>query len=447
MSYTLRRVAHISLALACASTARAQLATAIGVVVDSLHGRPLIGATIVVSGAEVQGVSDSSGRFRIDSIPPGDHTMAVFHPFLDEIGLSLTTNKIAFAPGATMQVILATPSAQTWIGRRCSDGERLEGDGAIIGHVLQLTSDDPVTGALVHYSGFVIVAGKDVGLHQTAIIRDASATPTGDFIVCGVPAGALGRIRATKGRVSTGDMPADLPNAGLTSVTLRLSPDDTLPAHTGVVTGRIVDVKGAPVPAARITLRGGQQSTQATDSGTFTLRELPLGSQVLDIDKLGFPKTATPVTIFGPQQPGVVSIALTAPVSSTDASLVGVGFVRRRQAGGGVFITADTIVKRKARYLADLQPLLPGLIARPTSRGPTLVPTFSGAAYCLWYVVDGIQYRFVGRINEDWPATSVLGLEYYQYGHIPREFTDKIAAIGFPRCSLIAIWSTRNGGA
>ena len=93
----------------CASAMHAQLATAVGVVVDSVRGRPLVGATIVVSGAESQGVSDSSGRFRIDSIPPGDHTMAVLHPFLDEMGLTLTTNKISFAPGATMAVVLATP--------------------------------------------------------------------------------------------------------------------------------------------------------------------------------------------------------------------------------------------------------------------------------------------------------------------------------------------------
>src|SRR5580698_3765118 len=119
----LRRAALVGLSLLCASAARAQLATAIGVVVDSVHGRALVGATIVVSGAEVQGVSDSSGRFRIDSIPAGDHTMAVLHPLLDEMGLTLQTNKIAFAPGATMDVILATPSAATWIARRCSDAE------------------------------------------------------------------------------------------------------------------------------------------------------------------------------------------------------------------------------------------------------------------------------------------------------------------------------------
>jgi hypothetical protein len=156
------------------------------------------------------------------------------------------------------------------------------------------------------------------------------------------------------------------------------------------------------------------------------------------------------VTILGPQQPAVVSIALAAPPPlSGDAALVGVGFARRHAAGGGVFITADTIAKRKARYIADLQPLMPGLMMTPTNRGPVLMPTHSGVARCVFYLVDGYPYRFyrgAGQINDDWPASSVLGIEYYEYGHIPQELMDRVITRGFPRCSMIAIWTGRSGG-
>ncbi|HSY82595.1 MAG TPA: carboxypeptidase regulatory-like domain-containing protein [Gemmatimonadaceae bacterium] len=442
----------LAASLLCASAMHAQLATAVGVVVDSVHGRALVGATIVVSGAEVQGVSDSSGRFRIDSIPAGDHTMAVLHPLLDEMGLTLQTNKIAFAPGATLDVILATPSAATWIARRCSDAERQLGTDAIIGHVLQLTSDDPVTGALVHYTGVSIEVGVNVGLQHTTVTRDAAASPSGDFVVCGVPRGTSGTIRATKGRVSTGDVPVDLSSAPLAVVTLRLAPNDTLAIHAGVVRGRIVDDKGAPVPAARVTLHGGPQGTQTSDSGTFALRELPLGSQILDIEKVGFPKTGVALTILGPQQPTVVAIALPAPPArSVDATLVSVGFVQRRAAGGGVFITADTIQKRNARYIADLQPLMPDLIEVSTQRGPLLVPTHAAVARCIWYLVDGLWYEanssqyFMnatgGQINDAAPAGRIAGIEYYQYGHIPKDLLDRVRTRGYPRCSMIAVWT------
>jgi hypothetical protein len=462
MSATLRRAASLGLSLLCTGVAHAQpLATAIGIVVDSVHGRPLVGAAIVLSGTEVHGVSDSTGQFRIDSIPPGDHTMAVLHPLLDDLGLTLGTNKIAFAPGATMQIVLATPSAQTWIGRRCSEAERQGGAGAIMGHVLQLASDDPVTGALVHYSGMVIEVGTSVGLRHTAITRDVPVSPSGDFIVCGVPPGTSGTIRATEGRVSTGDMPVSLSGTALAAVTLRLATNDTLATHTGLVTGRIVDDNGAPVPAARVTLRGGQQSTLTSDSGTFALRELPLGSQMLDVAKVGGPAKGVAVTILGPQQPAVVAITL--PARSADLALGSVGFVRRRAAGGGVFITADTIAERGATYIADLQPLFPGLIEASSPRGPVLVPTRSAVAQCILYLVDNLPYEanssrltgfqvgigsgreYIietgGQVNNAAPASRIAAIEYYPYGHVPNELLGRFRTVGFPKCSLIAIWT------
>jgi len=230
---------------------------------------------------------------------------------------------------------------------------------------------------------------------------------------------------------------------------LRLASDDTLPTHAGVVTGRIVDDKGAPVPAARVTLHGTDHSTQTSDSGSFAMRELPLGSQMLDIEKVGFSRTATPVTILGPQQPAVVSIALPAPPPrSGDAALAGVGFARRHAAGGGVFITADTIAQRKARYIADLQPLMPGMIMTPTSRGPLLMPTHSGVARCVWYVLDGALYRFYrpGQINDDVRAADILGIEYYEYGKVPKELMDVVTTRDYRRCAMIAIWTARSGG-
>src|ERR1700752_67273 len=91
----------ICLCVCGAAAAHAQTATAVGIVVDSLRGRPLAGATVFISDAETQAATDSTGRFRIDSIPPGQHTMDVFHPGLDAIELSCTTSKVTFVAGQT----------------------------------------------------------------------------------------------------------------------------------------------------------------------------------------------------------------------------------------------------------------------------------------------------------------------------------------------------------
>jgi len=46
-----------------------------GVVLDSLNGRYLRGADVIIQGAKVSLVTDSLGKFRIDSLAPGTYLM------------------------------------------------------------------------------------------------------------------------------------------------------------------------------------------------------------------------------------------------------------------------------------------------------------------------------------------------------------------------------------
>jgi Carboxypeptidase regulatory-like domain len=443
------RHATLGLSFWCATVAHAQLATAVGIVVDSIRGRPLAGATIVISDAPKQGMTDATGKFRVDSIPPGAHILSVFHPWLDAIGVSLTTSKITFAPGGMMGVLLATPSAMTWVSRRCSAADLKTGPGAVTGRVLQLTTDDPAPGAFVHYAALMYEAGKDIGLRHTTITRDATVTPTGDFIICGVPVGVAGTIRATRGRASTGELPADLTSQSIVAFTLRLAPDDTLATHREVLTGRVVDTQGAPIAAARVMVVGTSAMTQTSDSGAFSLRDIPLGSQAVDVRKAGLPRIDTIVTVIAAQS---VTVTVPTAAATTAVRLVAVGFERRRQAGVGTFITADTIAHRKARYIADLQPLMPGLATVTTSRGAVLVPPRTGNAHCLLYLIDGQAHSFYdpGQINEEFPASNVIGLEYYAPGTVPKELFDQLRVPDMEtpaHCYMIAIWSSTPAGA
>ncbi|MFL5478225.1 MAG: carboxypeptidase regulatory-like domain-containing protein, partial [Gemmatimonadaceae bacterium] len=69
-------------------TPRARLS---GVVIDSVNGRYLAGAEVVVQGANISLITDSTGKFNVDSLAPGTYQVGVFHPLLDTLGVSLAT--------------------------------------------------------------------------------------------------------------------------------------------------------------------------------------------------------------------------------------------------------------------------------------------------------------------------------------------------------------------
>ena len=56
-----------------AATQKVGKAAIWGVVLDSLNGRYLRGADVIIQGAKVSLVTDSLGKFRIDSLPPGTY--------------------------------------------------------------------------------------------------------------------------------------------------------------------------------------------------------------------------------------------------------------------------------------------------------------------------------------------------------------------------------------
>ena len=58
----------VKAAPAPAQTGRAGIS---GLIVDSLNSRYLSGAEVIVQGANVTRVTDSLGRFKVDSLPPG----------------------------------------------------------------------------------------------------------------------------------------------------------------------------------------------------------------------------------------------------------------------------------------------------------------------------------------------------------------------------------------
>src|SRR6476646_9512216 len=120
-----------------------------GVAVDSLHQDVLRGVFLTVQGTSAAAITESLGRFRIDSIPPGSHRVEVAHAILDSIGIALLTPPLNLDAGPQFHLGVAIPSVQTIIGARCTPAEQRSGPRGLLGTVEYAESGDPARHAQI----------------------------------------------------------------------------------------------------------------------------------------------------------------------------------------------------------------------------------------------------------------------------------------------------------
>jgi hypothetical protein len=426
----------------------APYATVVGGVIDSIDGRPLDGAIVIVDGTPRQAIVDSTGRFRIDSIPPGDHALGVFHPLLDSLNLSVASKNLTFTAGGTTAVILATPSASSLIAMYCSDADRQRGPAAVIGRVLATDSDDPIKDATVRYTSVSIVVSKDVGLKHNTYTNVAKVSPSGLFTMCGLPTTSGGSVRAVLGEFVTGDVIADVSRRLVAVVTLRL---DTLKTGTAVLVGRIVDEKGGPVAHVDVGLAGSRVTTTTSDSGTFAIRDIAAGSQRLEIRKVGFTAIDTALVLTAKTPTHFSMVLHSAPPTLTPimiaaarkAALERVGFDHRMKTGQGYYLTEDRIRNSGAVVFSDIARTIPGLTVSEMRNGQTVVLQGRGTTVynrgCVSYLIDGTPWQDVprGSINTFVHMNDVIAMEVYQPSEMPADFVPGTNT----SCAVVVIWT------
>jgi Carboxypeptidase regulatory-like domain len=398
-------------------------ASAVGVVVDSIHGGPLRGALVVVDGTNAQATADDKGQFRLDSIPPGQHALGVFHPLLDSLGVAVGTGQLTFGAGMATAIVLATPSVPSIIALYCTEDERVHGAGAIIGHVTIADSDEPAADAMVRYSWRSVIRDHPV--------LEAHVLPSGQFHICSVPLGARGTIRAERSGVVTGDMPADVATRPLAIVPLHLPRARGSNSTGAVVIGRVVDGHGIPIPGVDV-LFDSSARTVTSDSGAFTLRGLASGSRPLEFRKVGFQaidvgvelSTAKPASVVVTLTPAPPVLATVDVVAKRQKALDRVGFTSRERSSAGTFYTERDIEKRDPITFSDLARTISGLKVSQRN-GQSVVTQPLGESYrgsgCVLYELDGAAYSDEppGSIDAHIAPTSIIAMEVYHPGAAP----------------------------
>jgi hypothetical protein len=425
-----------------------------GVVLDSLHGRYLAGAEVLVEGAGATLETDSLGRFKLDRLTPGTYQVGVFHPLLDTLGVGLASQQFHVGPDSSSFVVLAIPSSATLIRHSCPASAGTEGTSAIIGHVIDPETLQPITHAEVSVAWTDIAVSKDFGIRQTPrLVRD-STDASGAFRVCGLPSSLDATLQARRGSAVTAEIPVSLgtdPNT-LFARTLLLSPADSgAKAGKAAVSGQVV-LEGSPTNAgSRVELLGSDIVAMTNEKGEFTMQNLPSGSRVLLARHVGFSAETAPVDLSSLQQKRVTIrlskfVAIMDPVLVTarrSAALDKLGFNQRKRSGFGRYIGPDRIQQMHAVYLTDILRQVPGLRTTYGRNGPVVSSSrafgtgFGGG--CVQYYVDDMPYREMtpGDVNTFITGGEVVAVEVYDGISTPGRFIQA----GGSSCTTIVLWT------
>lgn len=442
-----------------------------GTVIDSIHGAvPLANAMVKVGNTNREAKTDENGQFRIDSIPPGEHSLTLIHPLLDTLGIGITTRAVQFQAGNTLAVELAIPSAQRVVELSCAPAWRARGPSALVGKVLDADTDTPLVGAKVTLVWEELVLTT---LRKEPRVRTGTVGPDGSYRICGLPSGVDGTIQAEFDGKKTAEVhitieetsplafqslrigtttvvEAPVVDTGQRPAGAQVAQGDTVRRLRGParLSGKVVNAAGAPVAGARVDVHGTGAATLTRADGTFGFSDLPSGTQALVVRQLGFEPVETAVELSA-RAPKTVTVTMAKPARVIEpvvvraqadaAGLDKVGFNQRKKTGFGYFLTTEEIEKRQATRMTDLFRTVPSLRVVPSGMDYVVESARDAMGGCVQYIVDGSPYRalFPGDIDRLMPPQDVAAVEVYTGSSTPAEFQTP----GNSSCTTIVMWS------
>jgi hypothetical protein len=368
-----------------------------GVVIDSLLGATLPGADVRVARLNRMAVTDSAGRFVLDSVPPGEWTVAFRHPSLDSLKIIDPGTSVRVFAGASAPVTLATPAFEAIRDRFCAETPDSLSPTVAFGSVHAMDGSRVRINVAVSWMlGSASGANARPGSVRTSVEGDSQI-----WVACGIPRFAWFHATVQDSTRSA-------------SAFLRMGPRDLavgdliLSSASGPLDGTVRDADGRPIRAARISLVGTGIATESDASGAFALRDVPGSTVTLDIRAAGF-------------RPAVM--ALQASLGRVDVRLAPLPEPEIRPPGGSDYL------RLLERGLREGMLLITGSdLAADSAALTTHVP----AGACRWWL-DGRPVErefFLAQPRWSWRALEV----YVRGSDAPPEYRS-------PDCAVALLWT------
>lgn len=437
-----------------------------GTIFDSLAFAPLNSATIqFISTNNPSNIrsaqTDSTGSFKVDSLPIGIYLVGFIHDRVDQLGLDGMAMQVNIPEPGEVELQLSIPSHRTYTRLKCeqsgADDMANEMNGVFVGRI-RSANGASLTGTpriRVQYTETTVSAS---GIERRRPLRVVEATSTGVFTVCGVPPEGMITTRAYAGKDSSGVIELQVPMSGVLVRDIFVGSAERVTSKTasgstvllkggGKLRGTVRDTSGKPLPGARVTMPGnGAQSTSNT-GGQFQLDSVPNGTWMLEARAVGYEPERVVVDVTT-DNPEVAEIVLGKFAARVDTVKVQAdkwtqrmaGFEERRKLGFGHFYDDAALEKRNARTIADFLRSTPGISINPAANNRdqvTMRGVGSGGRCIPAFFINGARVLIPdGVIDNVVNQTDVRAIEVYPgIGGTPVEFQNRDG------CGSIAIWT------
>ncbi|GLC26309.1 hypothetical protein rosag_28220 [Roseisolibacter agri] len=446
-----------------------------GIVMDSVAGAPLAGATVQLA-AEADrtithtAVSDSTGRWRIPAVKPGRYLAGFFHPTLDALGIEPPVHLVQIMPDTAARLDLGTPGPLAVRAKVCPQAP--SDRAVLLGSVGDADDGDPIPEAKIVITWSEMRISEE-GVRNVKRRLPVRVRPDGGYLVCDLPADVDLVANAEAPKRRGGLIELHLPPRSLTrrdfalgdstSVITVVLPDTaaaregrlqqpiTVARGNAGLTGTVRTRDGRPLQGARVQLWGSDVMGTTTEAGNFALSGLPAGTYALEVRAIGYAPKRVPVTLAA-RRTGSVGVVLDERLNTLQSVVVQAdrtklqkdftGFSERAKRGmGGRFLTEEDLAKRSPIVMTDALRTTPGISVVPNGTGfGYAIQGRGGCAPDVW--VDGMRV-FDGATDLDQLVrpTDVAGVEIYNgAAAVPAQF---MGAGGGGGCGVVAIWTKR----
>jgi hypothetical protein len=438
-----------------------------GTITDSVHARPLASASVLAIRVDTQpsasagATTDARGRYRLDSLPAGRYIVEFASAFLDSLEIIVPPREVTIVAGQMARADFALPSGRTLRAAACPGLTLPPETGAVVGRVVDADTDEPLVGATIAAAWYELSVDRTT--LQPSNVQKSGAVPTdslGRYRLCGVPTDSWLVVQVQhRGRAGS-EVNVMVPDsAGVFMRHLSLSTASSYPiatspaasADTGAasflsgtasISGVVRGVGGLPLAEAQVRVLGAQTAAVSDGRGRYALGDLPSGTQVLEVRRLGYLLAKQPVDLRA-GRPVAQEVRLQRIVTLDSMRVLAQRsryreFEEHRKRGGfGTFLAAEDIERRHPFQASDLFWYLPGfkvtgfgLDAKVVSaRG---MSSLMGGQCVVNVVIDGMQNQDINLIH---PST-IGAMEVYREGQpAPVQYRGS--------CGVIVIWSKR----